>query len=379
VKLLYRQRFEQLSGVRLLDGYDVVICRDCGAGFADDVPPQAVFDDYYRDLSKYDDGGQGRPAPVTVETRFREIAELIERFIPGPESRVFEIGCASGGLLKALRDRGFHSLVGSDPSFACTRAAHEIHGIASVTGTVFTVPRPEEPYDFLILTGVMEHIHDLDGTVGRFHELLAPNGRVYLEVPDASRYQPMVDAPFQEFSVEHINFFSRISLSNLMQARGFRTIETGHTVRALHEVTCPCVFGVFEKTGSPEPIERDTITESGLAAYIEGCQAEDRRIRALIAQALGPGERLIVWGVGAHTLRLLANGGLDSARVALFVDSNPKYQQQELRGVPVVRPAELRDRQEPIMISSRSFQTEIQEQVRHGLGLSNRLVLLYQT
>ena len=59
VKLLYRQRFEQLSGVRLLDGYDVVICRDCGAGFADDVPPQAVFDDYYRCLLYTSGGGHG--------------------------------------------------------------------------------------------------------------------------------------------------------------------------------------------------------------------------------------------------------------------------------------------------------------------------------
>jgi len=86
---------------------------------------------------------------------------------------------------------------------------------------------------------------------------------------------------------------------------------------------------------------------------------------------------MIVWGVGTHTLRLLATGGLDIQRVALFVDSNPKYQQQELQGVPVVAPGELRERTEPILISSRSSQHAIEDQIRNSLGLKNRLILLY--
>ena len=49
-KALFRQSFDQLSGVHLLDGYDVLVCEECGMGFADGLPPQSVFDEYYRDL-----------------------------------------------------------------------------------------------------------------------------------------------------------------------------------------------------------------------------------------------------------------------------------------------------------------------------------------
>ena len=101
------------------------------------------------------------------------------------------------------------------------------------------------------------------------------------------------------------------------------------------------------------------------------------RIRGAIEQVLRPGERIIVWGVGTHTLRLLATGGLDPARIALFVDSNPKYQQQELHGVPIVNPAQLVTRPEPILICSRSSQQAIHNQIRQGLGLKNPLILLY--
>ena len=375
-KLLFRQSFEQFSGASLVGGYDVVICQDCGAGFADGIPPQSAFDDYYRDLSKYEDAAP-RSEPPPVEQRFRDIAVLVAKFIPAPESRVLEIGCATGGLLRSLRDLGFLNLLGCDPSPGCIRAAREYYGIPGFPATVFTAPPPDEPYDFLILTGVIEHIRDLDRAIEQFHRLLRKGGRVYLEAPDASRYEPRLDAPFQEFSIEHINFFSKTSLVNLMQARGFHVVEAGHTVRSLHEVTCPCTYGVFENRTEPVAVEFDTETESGLRAYIDGCLGEDARIRSAIQQALLPGERMIVWGVGTHTLRLLATGGVDLARIALFVDSNPKYQGQRLRGVPIVGPDQLETRTEPILISSRSSQQAIQNQIRTTLGLKNPLILLY--
>ncbi len=376
-KLLFRQSFEQFSGASLMNGYDVVICEGCGVGFADDIPPQSAFDEYYRDLSKYEDGSTAANEPPPVEQRFRDIAGLLAKFIPTPDSRVLEIGCASGGLLKALRDLGFRNLLGSDPSPGCVRAAREFYGIPGFTATVFTVPEGEEPYDFLILTGVVEHIRDLDGAIDQFRRLLRKGGRVYLEVPDASRYEARLDAPFQEFSIEHINFFSRMSLTNLMQARGFRLVEAGRMVRQQHEVTCPCTYGVFEYVPELSAMEPDTETLAGLTAYIEGCTVEDARIRGAIEQVLRPGERIIVWGVGTHTLRLLATGGLDPARIALFVDSNPKYQQQQLHGIPVVGPTGLKVRSEPILISSRSSQQAIHSQIRQGLGLKNPLILLY--
>jgi SAM-dependent methyltransferase len=374
--LLFQQDFEQLSGVRLLDGYRVVICEDCGAGFADDIPPQPVFDRYYRDFSKYDNAsGRGDEAPQDA-FRFLEIAATIIPFIPASGARILEIGCGSGELLRTLRDRGYGNVLGVDPSPACVQTTQN-HGVPAIVASIATVPPPEHRYGFLILIGVLEHIRDLDCAVEQLSLLLDPNGRIYLEVPDASRYLPGIDAPFQEFSVEHINFFSRCSLTNLMQWRGFRAIAGGHSVRAQNEVTCPTAFAVFEKSSHPLPIEPDTETATGLRNYIHAGQAEDRRIRDLIRQAVPNDGQMIVWGVGTHTLRLLASGGLDPARISLFVDSSPNYQGQELRGVRVVPPEALRHRPEPILISSRGFQRAIYNQIRNTLQLANPVIRLY--
>jgi SAM-dependent methyltransferase len=374
-KRLFRQSFQQFPAGALLEGYEVVICESCGAGFADDIPPQAVFDGYYRDLSKYETG-ETTSVPLPIEPRCREIAQLVSRFIPSQDASVLEIGCASGGLLAALKDLGFTRLTGSDPSPACVKATMAC-GIPAFAATVGNMPSSKGPYDFLILTGVIEHIADLDRTIDEFRRLVRPDGRMYLEVPDASRYEARQDAPYQEFSIEHINFFSPVSLKNLMQVRGFRAVESGLTVRPLHEIPCPCTYGVFENVSSPAPIERDTLTEPGLRKYIEGCGSEDARIRGIINRVTPAGSQIIVWGTGTHTLRLLATGGLDPARVIVFVDSNPKYRDQMLCGVPVVSPDALRGRSEPILISSRNCERDIHDQIRYRLALRNPIIMLY--
>lgn len=374
--VLFRQHFEQLSEARLMDGYEVAICQDCGGGFADDIPPQQVFDRYYRDLSKYNHHDRSGKQFPSEELRCRQTAEVMELYLESPDSRILDIGCGSGALLDVLRKRGFPNGFGVDPSPGCAEAAASLHGVDVSVGTISNLPAPPVPYDFLVLIGVMEHIRDLDQAVKQLHGQLDAAGRVYMEVPDAGRFTARADAPFQEFSVEHINFFSTRSLSNLMSLRGFTEVATGHTVRNANELSGVVAYGVYEKKPAPPLMVHDDETERSIADYVEECRALDAVVRSKIDAALAPGERMVVWGVGTHTLRLLATGGLDPDRVSLFVDSNPNYQRQQLRGVPVVSPAELHS-PEPILISSRGFQREIQNQVRQQMGLENRLILLY--
>ena len=375
-KVLFRQSFDQLSCASLMDGYDVVVCGNCGAGFADDIPSQDTFDRYYRDLSKYNnDERAGHTVPQEAEKCDRTV-DLMVQFAQHRDIRILDIGSGSGQFLASLRRRGFHHVRGVDPSPACARAAAALYGVEVEVGTVDAIPQPSEPYDFLVLIGVMEHIRDLDLAISQFHHLLREGGRVYLDVPDAGRFTASADAPFQEFSTEHINFFSTQSLSNLMCLRGFTEIATGHAVRPANEAIGLAAYGAFEKRSTPPVMKFDFETESSIRRYIEECRAVDVGVRAKIDRALASGERMVVWGVGTHTLRLLATGGLDPDRVSLFVDSNPNYQHQQLRGRQVVAPAELHS-QEAILISSKGFQREIQHQVQQ-MGLENRLILLYE-
>src|SRR5205085_4974486 len=114
--VVFEQRFAQIGAASLLSGYPVACCRVCGCGYADRLPPQAAFDGYYRDLSKYDHTERSGGGSEQDRARFRDIAALIARFVPDRNALVLEIGCATGGLLACLRDLGLARVAGVDPS-----------------------------------------------------------------------------------------------------------------------------------------------------------------------------------------------------------------------------------------------------------------------
>jgi SAM-dependent methyltransferase len=374
---LFHQVFEPLSGIELLKSYDVVVCAQCGLAFADGIPDQCALDAYYRDLSKYEYLHHDGKEPELDERRFRDIAATIGAFLAA-NSRVLEIGCATGRLLALLREAGFGNIQGLDPSPGCARAASDLYGVPVLVGSLFNMPVPAASFDFVILIGVLEHVEDVRGALKHVRSVLSQNGRVYAEVPDAANLAGRPDAPYQEFSTEHVNFFSKASLANLFHVTGFEVLTIGETVRQQHDnTTYPAAFGVFGKTESTSQPARDDVTERGLRRYIDESSAAEARTRLAI-ENLSRRQPVLVWGTGTHTQRLLAIGAFENLQIAAFVDSNPKYHGRDLHGIPVVSPSSLSGRKEAILISTRGFQAEIQDQIRRQLKLDNEIILLYQ-
>ena len=246
-----------------------------------------------------------------------------------------------------------------------------------LVGSMFDIPVPRGSVDFVILIGVLEHVEDVRGAMEHVRAVLSPGGRVYAEVPDAANLADRPDAPYQEFSTEHINFFSTASLANLFRTTGFEVLTTGECIRQQHDnTTYPAAFGVFATSETVGAAVPDEVTEPGLRRYIDESAAIEERTRMAIENA-SQGRPLLVWGTGTHTQRLLAIGAFKNVPIAAFVDSNPKYHGRALDGIPVISPSSLAGRKEPILISTRGFQSEIQDQIRRQLTLDNEIILLY--
>jgi SAM-dependent methyltransferase len=377
---LYRPTFAEIARLSLLTGYDVVVCRDCGCGFADGIPDQAAFDAYYRDLSKYEhQHNHGRESASDL-ARFRDIADLIEPTLPSREARILDVGCSTGGLLSILQQRGFSNLLGLDPSPACAAAAARLYGIRVLTCPLTEVGRDHGAFDSIILVGVLEHVRELAPFLEMVRALAAPGCRVYVEVPDASSFSQTRNAPFQEFSVEHINFFSPVSLSNLMGRAGFAPFAMVQCVREHKPGSfAPVICATFtpDAGAATRSLPRDETTLPGLRGYVEESEVVEQTARGTIADLAAAQTPVIVWGVGSLTLRLLATTDLPRVNIRAFVDSNPKLQGNTLHGVPILPPREVGGRPEPILIASWMYQREIADQIRNTLGLPNPLILPY--
>ncbi len=78
------------------------------------------------------------------------------------------------------------------------------------------------------MVGVLEHLRDLDARSRT--AVLLPGGLLYVEVPDVTAFADWPNAPYQDFSTEHINFFSPISLDNLMRRTALRACSSSRII-----------------------------------------------------------------------------------------------------------------------------------------------------
>ncbi len=381
-ELIYEQSFSKLSSESLLDGYDVVVCGGCGFGFADHIPHQRDFDLYYSIMSKYeyqDSGGKESPFDLA---RFEVTADLIVTYLAHTEVKILDVGCATGGLLNQLRRKGFPNVIGLDPSLACAEAAWRQYGIRVLTKTISQLNEIDERFDLVILSGVLEHIRDLETHLSSIYNILEENGKVLVVVPDASRFDCFPDAPYQQFSMEHINFFSPVSLCNLMSRNKYRTVSAEQMERQHgHGAVNPVVFAIFERCEAEDfaspGFTRCTKTGKALKNYVRLSDMVERNIHKVIDELVDSGRPVMVWGVGTHTLRLMETSNLARANIVAFIDTNPHYQNKQLRGISVIAPVEILKHSEAILVSSRVFQANIVDQIRNELHAQNELILLY--
>jgi SAM-dependent methyltransferase len=379
-RVLFHQTFTTVDQATLVTGYDVAVCERCGGAYADGIPDQSAFDRYYRDMSKYEYSQRGGAESEYDSRRLTLIADIVAPHVPSPAARILDVGCASGRLLKDIRDRGFANVTGLDPSPTCAATAARLYGIDVRTMTLAEIAGAGEHYDVVIMVGVLEHLRDLEEAFDHLRALLSPAGLLYVEVPDVTAFADWPNAPYQDFSTEHINFFSPISLDNLMHRHGFTRVflEQNHREQS-YKTVMSNVSAVYRKepTSPLGQIRVDAGTAKGLERYLAQCATDDARLHAAIDAVVDGGRPILVWGVGTHTARLMATSRLAEADIVAFIESNSRYQGKTLHGRPILAPEALKQHHEPVLISSRVFQQEIADQIRNGLGCPNELITLY--
>jgi len=166
------------------DGYNVVVCTHCGAGFADGIPSQADMDRYYTEQSKYTyDHADGAESPWDLK-RFEATVGQITHYLKSRDARILDVGCATGGLLSVFTKSGFENVMGVDPSPACAEAAERLHGVKVLVSTLSQLSNWRERFDLILMLGVLEHLREVKDAVRVASRLLTQGGYLYCAVPD---------------------------------------------------------------------------------------------------------------------------------------------------------------------------------------------------
>ena len=293
------------------------------------------------------------------------------------KARILDIGCYTGGLLSMLKTNDFRNIMGLDPSPFAVKMAAKKNKVKVVLGSIFDNLNIGK-FDLIILTHVLEHISDLKLFIFKVSGLLNENGQIYIEVPDANKFFLAKDSdtrfindqkePFLQFSIEHINYFTTKSLLNLMTSNGFQKAYLKP------QLSIVSIIASFWKRR--EIIFNQTV-ERSLRKYVKDSFYKLKPVFSVIDTLVASRQKIIVWGTGLHTQKLLAISNLSKANIIAFVDSNPSYHGSRLIGKPVYSPIHIqKSKDASILISSKYFQGEIIEQIKRS-GYNNKIITLY--
>ena len=153
-RLIYRQRFARFDDRSAFDGYDVAACPRCGFVYADGIPVQAVFDRYYREMSKYESHAADGEVSPAAAANYRAIVHEIAQRLPDRALRILDVGSASGHLLAGFREAGYDDVLGLDPSPRCAEIARARYGIEVVNTPISAMRFEGARFDLVLLSSV---------------------------------------------------------------------------------------------------------------------------------------------------------------------------------------------------------------------------------
>lgn len=265
----------------------------------------------------------------------QNVAQALAQSAPARDSKIIEIGCGRGELLRVLSEMGYDHLEGYDPAAPM--------GALSFVRSEYWNPEAGAAADLVILRHTLEEIPDNDAFLRMTANALRVGGEVYVEITNAAHILKNNDV-FSLFP-ECSNLFSLDSLTRVLVSHGLSPVRSIEYFNGAY-------VGVWAKrtgaSSAPAPV------------YLAN------RLREIIKGLPKP---VALWGIGGRGGNVLAFLRADETLIPLVVDMNVAKQGRFVPpyGQKIMSKAEL-DASQPgsIIVSSQRYFAEIAQQAPAG-------------
>jgi 2-polyprenyl-3-methyl-5-hydroxy-6-metoxy-1,4-benzoquinol methylase len=165
------------------------------------------------------------------------VVQVVRDWLPG--ARVLDLGCGAGRLSLMCRALGAetHGVDFSETAIALAKLASEVTRTGPITFTVETAESfvPRQPFDIIILVGVLEHVPDPAATLRQMRSWLAPGGRVVISCPNfinlrGYAYMPLLTLFGLPMSLADLRQVSYRDIDAWSAETGFRRCRTAGAI-----------------------------------------------------------------------------------------------------------------------------------------------------
>ncbi|GAC1440149.1 MAG: class I SAM-dependent methyltransferase [Sediminibacterium sp.] len=147
--------------------------------------------------------------------------KLVNRVTGKQKGTLLDVGAGTGAFATVMKEAGW-DITGLEPDDTARRNALLKNDlILHSAEDIYTLPAAQ--YDVITLWHVLEHVHDLHGYFERFAQLLKPDGKLVLAVPNYTSYDAAIYLGYwAAYDVpRHLYHFSPEGMEQLGRLKGF--------------------------------------------------------------------------------------------------------------------------------------------------------------
>jgi 2-polyprenyl-3-methyl-5-hydroxy-6-metoxy-1,4-benzoquinol methylase len=210
------------------NGNRIHSCKRCTLEFSFPQPTDETLAAIYS--GEYFLGSKDQDSLKRQELLKRATARLyldaIAPFVPEPGARLLEIGCGSGDFLAEARSRGFE-VEGLEYSAHAVKDANMRLGSSAVrAGSPEQKCLPDGAYDVIAAFDVVEHLRNPRQSIEYLRAALKSRGLLAIVTPSTDSWsRQILGRHWMEYKTEHLTYFSRESMKQLLHAAGFDGIR----------------------------------------------------------------------------------------------------------------------------------------------------------
>ena len=210
--------------------FDVVRCGKCGLMRLDPQPSPDDLRRYYPDNYWFapDRSAAGRMEEAWRRLVLRDHVRFVSRALraSGARGPLLDVGCGGGLFMGLMRERGFR-VVGLDFSREAAAVAWRQQQTPAIVAEFAAAPLRPASFAAITMFHVVEHLYDPRPYLAAAGDLLAPGGRLIVQVPNAASWQcRLLGRAWNGMDVpRHLFDFRDSDLERLLAGSGFQVVR----------------------------------------------------------------------------------------------------------------------------------------------------------
>ena len=209
--------------------FNILKCGACGFLLTGPRPAEANAGTYYKSLEyvSHSDSSKGLINKLFKIARSYTLGmkvSLVRQLHPDAKS-ILDYGCGTGDFLSAAQKSGL-TVTGIEPDADARAIAASKNNVVPLEPNVLA-NMPAAQFDLITLWHVLEHVYSLDETIKALSNLLKPDGKLVIAVPNAGSFDNRIyGAQWAAWDVpRHIYHFTPADIRRLMLRHGLSVTQ----------------------------------------------------------------------------------------------------------------------------------------------------------